>query len=403
MAKQTIDKIDVAGKRVLMRVDFNVPMDEGEIADDRRIRMALPTIRSVIDRGGRLVLMSHLGRPAGTGYEKGTSLKACAARLSEALGKPVAFPSTDCVDAASKAAAGGLKNGEVMLLENLRHHKAEQKGDPAFAAHLAEMGDVYCNDAFGTCHRPDASMVSVPKTMKSQGKPAVCGLLVQKEIRYLHAALENPKRPFVAVLGGAKVSDKILTIERLLGMCDHILIGGAMAYTLMKALGKKVGSSRVEEDRISDAKRILDKAAIAKCELHLPSDHTCGTVFAEQAGDVQVFQDSIKDGYLGLDIGPATAARFGDIIRAAGTVVWNGPMGVFEWRQFSIGTRVICEALAEATGRGATTIVGGGDSAAAAEQFGVADRVSHVSTGGGASLEMLEGKRFEAVDVLDEA
>ncbi len=403
MAKQTIDKIDVAGKRVLMRVDFNVPMDGGEITDDRRIRMALPTIKSVLDRGGRLVLMSHLGRPAGTGYEPGTSLEACAARLGEALGMPVRFPSTDCVDAASKAAASGLKNGEAMLLENLRHHKAEQKGDPAFAAHLAEMGEVYCNDAFGTCHRPDASMVSVPKTMKAQGKPAVCGLLVRKEIRYLHAALESPRRPFVAVLGGAKVSDKILTIERLLGMCDHILIGGAMAYTLMRALGKKVGASRVEEDRLSDAKRILEKAAIARCELHLPSDHTCGTVFAEQAGDVRVFEDSIEDGFMGLDIGPATAARYGDIIRAAGTVVWNGPMGVFEWRQFSIGTRVICDALVEATRRGATTIVGGGDSAAAAEQFGIADRVSHVSTGGGASLEMLEGKRFEAVDVLDEA
>lgn len=403
MAKQTIAKIDVAGKRVLMRVDFNVPMEDGEISDDRRIRMAVPTIRSVIDRGGRLVLMSHLGRPAGTGYERGSSLKACAARLSEVLGRPVAFPSTDCTDAASRAAAQGLKNGEVMLLENLRHHKAEQKGDPAFAAKLAELGDVYCNDAFGTCHRPDASMVSVPKTMKGQGKPAVCGMLVEKEIAYLHAALESPKRPFVAILGGAKVSDKLLTIERLLGMCDHVLIGGAMAYTFMKALGKKVGSSRVEEDRLSDAKRILEKAAVAKCQLHLPKDHTCGTVFAEQAGDVQVMTDVIRDGYMGLDIGPATAGAYAEVIRKAGTVVWNGPMGVFEWRLFATGTKIVGEAMVEATRGGGVTIVGGGDSAAAAEQFGIADKVSHVSTGGGASLEMLEGKAFESVSVLDNA
>ena len=403
MPKKTIAQTDVASKRVLMRVDFNVPMEDGDITDDRRIRMAVPSIMSVIDRGGRLVLMSHLGRPAGTGYERGSSLKACAARLGEVLGKPVAFPSTDCTDAASKAAAAALKNGEVMLLENLRHHKAEQKGDPAFAAKLADLGDIYCNDAFGTCHRPDASMVAVPRAMKAQGKSVVCGMLVQKEIQYLHSALESPKRPFVAILGGAKVSDKLLTIERLLGMCDHVLIGGAMAYTFMKALGKKVGASKVEEDRLSDAKRILEKAAVAKCQLHLPKDHTCGTVFAEQAGDVQVFAETIKDGYIGLDIGPATAGAYAEIIRQAKTVVWNGPMGVFEWRLFATGTKIVGEALAEATRLGAVTIVGGGDSAAAAEKFGVADKVSHVSTGGGASLEMLEGKAFEAVEALDNA
>ncbi|MGD9692423.1 MAG: phosphoglycerate kinase [Phycisphaerales bacterium] len=403
MARKSIANVEVSGKRVLMRVDFNVPVDGGEISDDRRIRMALPSIRSVVDRGGRLVLMSHLGRPSGTGYEAGSSLEPCAKRLGELLGKPVSFPSQDCTDERAKSAASGLKNGEVMLLENLRFHKAEQKGEPTFAAKLAGLGDVYCNDAFGTCHRADASMVAVPKAMKGEGKAAVCGLLVEKEIRYLHSALESPARPFVAVLGGAKVSDKIVAIERLLEITDHVVIGGAMAYTFLKALGKNVGASRVEEDRLGDAKRILEKAAVAKCELHLPRDHVVGTVFAEAAGEVSVVKE-MREGQIGLDIGPETQSAYSALIAGAKTVVWNGPMGVFEWRMFGVGTRAVAEAMARATREnGATTIVGGGDTASAAEKFEVADKVSHVSTGGGASLEMLEGKPFEAVELLDRA
>lgn len=403
MARKSIANVEVSGKRVLMRVDFNVPVESGTISDDRRIRMALPSIRSVIDRGGRLVLMSHLGRPAGSGYEPGASLRPCAQRLGELLGKPVAFPSQDCTDEAANAAAKALPNGGVLLLENLRFHKAEQKGEPTFAAKLAGLGDIYCNDAFGTCHRADASMVAVPKAMKADGKPAVCGLLVEKEIRYLHSALESPARPFVAVLGGAKVSDKLAAIERLLEITDHVVIGGAMAYTFLKALGKNVGASRVEEERLSDAKRILEKAAIARCELHLPQDHVTGTVFAEMAGEVNVVQE-MTDGQIGLDIGPRTQTHFASLVASAKTVVWNGPMGVFEWRMFGVGTRAVADAMARATREnGATTIVGGGDTASAAERFEVAGVVSHVSTGGGASLEMLEGRPFEAVELLDRA
>lgn len=403
MAKKTIDRTDVAGKRVLMRVDFNVPLDDGKVADDRRIRMALPSIRSVIDRGGRLVLISHLGRPTGAGYEPAHSLKPCAQVLSDLLGEPVAFPSNDCVDAAAAACANTLANGGVALLENLRFNKAEKKGDPDFAAKLAAMGDLYCNDAFGACHRPDASMVALPKTMKSQGKPAVCGLLVDKEIRYLSDALREPKRPFVAVLGGAKVSDKLGAIEHLMKITDAVVIGGAMAYTFLRALGRDVGDSRVEEDRLDDAKRILEAAAISKCDLHLPSDHVCADGFSERPSDVRVCGQAIPAGYMGLDIGPETQTQYALLLRRAKTIVWNGPMGVFEWAPFRVGTKSIADAMAHATEHnGATTIVGGGDSAAAAEKFGVADRVSHVSTGGGASLEMLSGASFESVDLLDD-
>ena len=404
MAKQTIDRIDVAGKRVIMRVDFNVPLENGAIVDDRRIRMALPTIRSVIDRGGRLVLISHLGRPKGEGYESKNSLKPCAARLGELLGTPVAFPSQDCTDEVSRMAVAAMEPGGVVLLENLRFHKGEKNGDPGFAERLASYADVYCNDAFGTCHRTDASMVALPRAMKKAGKPVVCGSLVQKEIAFLTEALEKPARPFVAVLGGAKVSDKLGAIERLLPMTDAILVGGAMAYTFLQALGRDVGDSRVEADRINDAKRILERAAVEKCELHLPLDHVCADAFSERPGDIKVVTESIPKGYMGLDIGPKTQTTYALAIEKAKTVVWNGPMGVFEWGPFRVGTKAVADAMAHTTRRnGATTIVGGGDSAAAAEKFGVADKVSHVSTGGGASLQMLEGQAFEAVDLLDDA
>jgi phosphoglycerate kinase len=401
MPKQTIAAVNVSGKRVLVRVDFNVPIKNGTITDDRRIRGAIPTIKSVIDRGGRAILASHLGRPEGTGYEADESLKPVADRLAELLGKPVQFPSTDCTDDKTAAAVANLKNGEVLLLENLRFHKGEKKGDAAFASKLAALADVYVNDAFGTCHRPDASMVAVPQAMA--GKPRVSGFLVEKEIKYLSEALASPAKPFTVVLGGAKVSDKLPAIEHLLPKADHIIVGGAMAYTFLKALGHRVGASRVEDDRLKDAKRILELAAESKTDLHLPEDHVCSTTFSENAGDIEVFDGHIKDGFMGLDIGPKTALRYSQIIKPSRTIVWNGPMGVFEWKPFRVGTRVVAEAIAQATANGATSIVGGGDSASAAEVFGVADKLTHVSTGGGASLEMLEGKPFKAVDLLDNA
>jgi phosphoglycerate kinase len=401
MSKKNITQVDVAGKRVLVRVDFNVPIENGQITDDRRIASALPTIKSIIDRGGKAILMSHLGRPEGTGYSAEDSLKPAAERLSKLLGKPVAFPSTDCVDAASAAAVGAMKNGEVVLLENLRFHKAEKKGDPTFAGKLAAYGDVYVNDAFGTSHRPDASMVAVPKAMA--GKPRVVGLLVEKEIKFLAGALAAPAKPFVVVLGGAKVSDKMAAIEHLLPQASALLVGGAMAYTFLKALGRNVGKSRVEEDRLADAKRALDLAAKLKAELHLPVDHVCSTQFDEKAGDIEVFDDNIKDGFMGLDIGPKTQTKYALVLRKAKTIVWNGPMGVFEWAPFRTGTQQVAKAMVDATKAGATSIVGGGDSAAAVEEFKLADQFSHVSTGGGASLEMLEGKKFESVELLDNA
>lgn len=401
MPKKTIASTDVAGKRVLVRVDFNVPLEDGKITDDRRIASALPTINSIISRGGRAILMSHLGRPEGTGYQADDSLKPAAEHLAKLLGKPVAFPSTDCVDDAAAAGVAALKDGEVLLLENLRFHKAEKKGDGAFAAKLAAYGDVYVNDAFGTSHRPDASMVAVPKAMS--GKPRVSGLLVEKEIKFLSDALNKPAKPFVVILGGAKVSDKMACIENLLPKADSVLIGGAMAYTFLAALGRKVGDSRVETDRINDAKRMLDLAGKLKCDLVLPVDHVCGNQFIESPPDIEVFDENIKDGFMGLDIGPQTQTKFAMIIRKAKTIVWNGPMGVFEWSPFSQGTNQVAKALANATQAGAVTIVGGGDSAAAVEKFQLADKMTHVSTGGGASLEMLEGKAFESVDLLDNA
>jgi len=402
MAKKNVTSVDVAGKRVLIRVDFNVPLDDGKITDDRRIQAALPTIRSVIERGGRAILMSHLGRPKGEGYEASSSLKPVAERLAELLGQPVAFPSTDCSDDASRDAIMAMRDGDVLLLENLRFHPGEKAGDAEFGKRLASYAEVYVNDAFGTCHRRDASMVAVPKAMPA-GSPRVVGLLVEREIKYLSEALADPARPFVVVLGGAKVSDKMGAVEHLLGKADEILVGGAMAYTFLKAAGHEVGASRVEEDRIADAKAAIDEAARKKVELHLPFDHICSTAFSEKAGDIEVFEDNIKPGFMGLDIGPKTQLAYANIIRKAKTIVWNGPMGVFEWAPFKIGTKHVAEAIAEATDAGATSIVGGGDSAAAVEAFGLADRMSHVSTGGGASLAMLEGQSFEAVNLLDDA
>jgi phosphoglycerate kinase len=400
MPKQSVSGLDPAGKTVLVRVDFNVPQDDsGAITDDRRIRMALPSIRSILDRGGKAVLMSHLGRPAGKGFEAEFSLAPVAKRLGELLGRPVVL-AADTGGPDSHAKARTLPAGGVLVLENVRFNKGEKKGDDAaYVQGLATLADAYVNDAFGTCHRTEASMHAVPVAMKAQGKSAVSGFLVEKEIQYLADAIARPKRPFVAILGGKKVSDKIAVITNLLSICDHVLIGGAMAYTFSLAQGGKTGKSLVEHDKLELARELLAKG---RGKLVLPVDTHCADDFSAAANKRIVTAGEIPDGFEGLDIGPETARKYAEIIRTAGTVVWNGPMGVFEMPPFDAGTKAVADAVAEATTRGAITIIGGGDSAAAVEQLGYADKVSHVSTGGGASLEMLEGKAFATVAVLDE-
>lgn len=395
MAKKSITDIDPKGKVVLMRVDFNVPQDENlQITDDRRIRMAMPSIQSVIERGGKLVLMSHLGRPKGDGAEPEFSLAGAAKRLGELLGKDVAFAS-DTVGADAEAKIGALGEGDVLVLENLRFNAGEKKGDAEFAAKLGGWADIYCNNAFGTCHRSDASMVAVPESMS--GKPKVVGTLVAKEIQYLSDTIANPARPFVAILGGAKVSDKIKVIDNLLGICDNVLIGGAMAYTFAMANGGKTGESRVEPDKVDLAKELMAKGGD---KLVLPVDTHCGDDFSADCNKQVVKAGEIPDGWEGLDIGPETAKQYAELLKNAKTVVWNGPMGVFELAPFAEGTKTVAKAIADSE---ATSIIGGGDSAAAIDQLGFADDVTHVSTGGGASLSMLEGNKFAAVELLDDA
>lgn len=394
MAKKTIADVDVAGKTVLMRVDFNVPLDDaGVITDDRRIREALPTIRSVLDRNGKLILISHLGRPKGEGDDSKFSLRPVAARLAELLGRDVAF-ATDTIGPDAKAKVAALQPGGVVVLENLRFNKGETQKDPAFAKALADMADIYCNDAFGTCHRTDASMVAVPKAM--EGKPRVVGFLVAKEIQYLSDVIKNPDRPFVAILGGAKVKDKIGVIQNLIKICDRVLIGGAMAFTFALAKGGKVGKSRVEPEFVPLAQQLMNEAGD---KLVLPVDTHCGDSFSSDCNKLVVEAGNIPDDYEGLDIGPKTARLFADEVRRAKTIVWNGPMGVFEMPPFDEGTKAVAQAIAESD---AVSIIGGGDSAAAIQILGFADRVTHVSTGGGASLAMLEGEPFEAVELLDD-
>ncbi|HBN74891.1 MAG TPA: phosphoglycerate kinase [Planctomycetaceae bacterium] len=396
MAKKTIEDVDVSGKTVLMRVDFNVPLDDAQnITDDRRIVMALDSIKSVLDRGGKLILMSHLGRPEGNGSpeDQKYSLKPVADRLAEILGTPVAF-STDTVGSYADSKVAALEPGMTLVLENLRFNKGEKKGDADFAAKLASYADIYCNDAFGTCHRKDASMVGVPEAMGS--KPKVVGFLVNKEIKYLTETISNPQRPFVAILGGAKVSDKIKVIDNLLSICDKVLIGGAMAYTFSLAKGGKVGGSLVEKDKVDLAKELMEKG---EGVLMLPVDTHCGDDFSSSCNKLVVNAGEIPDGYEGLDIGPETAKLYAETVKSAKTIVWNGPMGVFEMPPFDEGTKAVAQAIADGDG---VSIIGGGDSAAAVQQLGFADQVSHVSTGGGASLAMLEGQTFAAVEVLDE-
>ncbi len=402
MAKKTIEQVDVASKRVLMRVDFNVPLDDSAaITDDRRIRLALPSIQSVIERQGRLILISHLGRPEGTGSEAKLSLKPAADRLGELLGgASVGFVSEDCVGAEATEAVNALGDGQVLVLENLRFNAGEKAGDSSFANQLAAFGDIYCNDAFGTAHRDDASMVALPNAMND--KPKVAGLLLDREIRFLADTLSHAARPFVAVLGGAKISDKLGAINNLMDKVDVILVGGAMAYTFLEALGREVGSSQVQRGMLPQAQKIIDAAAASPVDLILPNDHVCGKQIS-RVTPVQIAGESIPQGWMGLDIGPETVGQYAQEIAKAKTIIWNGPLGAFETPPFDVGTKQIAEAIVRATEKGATSVVGGGDMAAAVEQFGLADRFTHISTGGGASLRMLEGKPFPSVDLLDDA
>jgi len=395
MAKLTLDDIDVSGKRVLMRVDFNVPIGEdGKVADDLRIRAALPSIKKVLESGGSLVLMSHLGRPKGKWNEK-YSLKPVAERLSELLGKPVKM-APDCIGPEVEKMAQELKPGEVLLLENVRFHPGEEANDPEFAKQLAKLGDVYVNDAFGTAHRAHASTEGVTKYFD------VCaaGYLMQKELEYLGKAVGEPERPYVAIMGGAKISGKIDVIQNLLPKVDALLIGGGMAYTFFKAKGYSIGNSLLEEDRIEVAKQVMADAEAKGVELLLPLDNVVAKEVSEDAETQVTADENVPEGWIGVDIGPKTIERFREKILAAKTIVWNGPMGVFEKEPFAKGTFAIAQALADATAKGAITVVGGGDSAAVIKKAGLADKVSHVSTGGGASLEFLAGLTLPGVAAL---
>jgi phosphoglycerate kinase len=416
MAKKSVRDLDVGGRRVLIRADLNVPLDDQQrVTDDRRIRMFLPTLADVTQRGGRAIVMSHLGRPSGDPQQdQKYSLRPVADRMSELLGKPVQFVPA-CVGAAAADAVKSLADGDVLLLENVRFHTAETIIDQAkknpdkkltadqeavrkeFAEGLAAHGEMYVNDAFGTCHRQHVSMYDVPQLMPAGNR--AMGFLVEKEIQYLGEALENPKRPFVAVLGGAKVSDKIGVIQNLLKKVDHVLVGGAMMFTFWAAQDRSVGKSLCEKDKLDLAKELMNEAGD---KLHLPTDSVAAAEL--RAGvDTQVVEGELPAELMGLDVGPQTLAAYGQILRDAGTIVWNGPMGAFETSPFEVGTFTMARQIAEATSRGAVSIIGGGDSAAAIEQAGLADQVSHISTGGGASLKFLEGKRFDPIEVLDDA
>jgi phosphoglycerate kinase len=394
MQKLTIDRLELKGKRVLLRVDFNVPLDKSlRVSDDTRIRAALPTIRYAMDKGAKVILISHLGRPQGKVIPE-MSLRPVAVRLSELLGKEVRM-AEDCVGEKVKAEIERMKEGEVLLLENCRFHKEEEENDPAFSRALAELADIYVNDAFGTAHRAHASTVGVTRFLPV----AAAGFLMQKEIRYLRDAIQRPERPFVAILGGAKVSDKIGVIRNLMTKVDSLLIGGAMAYTFEKAQGLAVGSSRVEEDKIALARELLQDASARGLRLLLPQDHVVAPTAEPGAPTQVVASGSIPEGWKGLDIGPRTIEAYGAEIARARTIFWNGPLGVFEVEPFSRGTLAIARAIAAST---ATSIVGGGDSAAAVTQAGVAEAITHISTGGGASLEFLEGIELPGLAALND-
>ena len=427
--KKTVEDLDVAGKRVLVRCDFNVPMKDGKITSDKRIVGALPTIKYLLDHGARVILCSHMGKPhailtegfglnkkekaavaalpeaeqaaakaeyiakALAGDAKKFTLKPVADRLNELLGDKVTF-ATDIIGDDAKAKVAALKDGEAVLIENVRFDARETKNDPEFAKALASMADLYVNDAFGTAHRAHASTAGVADYL-----PSACGYLIQKEITVMGQALEDPKRPFVAILGGAKVSDKIGVINNLLDKVDTLIIGGGMAYTFMRALGNNVGTSLCEEDKIDLAREMMAKAREKGVNFILPVDNIISRDYDENAPFMRIYSDAIPDGWMGMDIGPTTQELFAKSLIGAGTVVWNGPMGVSEWKNFAGGTIAVAKAVADS---GAISIIGGGDSAAAVETLGYADRMTHISTGGGASLEFLEGKELPGIACLDE-
>ena len=396
-AKQTVQHLDCAGKRVLVRVDFNVPLADGVVTDDTRIAGALPTIRYLLHKHARVVLVSHLGRPKG-GPDTKNSLKPVRDRLARLLRLDVAW-ADDCVGPAAEAAANALAPGQVLLLENLRFHAEEEKNDPTFAAALARLGDCYVNDAFGTAHRAHASTEGVTKFLQ----PAVAGFLMQKELDYLGTALDQPKRPFVAVLGGSKISGKIDVITALLGKVDRLLIGGAMMFTFLKAQGKPTGRSLVEDDKVELARQVLADAARRNVDLVLPVDCIASTAPDGSAPGTAQPVEKLGPDEMGVDIGPMSLALFAGKLRDAKTVVWNGPMGIFEVPAFAAGTMGVAKAISELKAAGAVTVVGGGDSVAAVQQSGLAERFSHLSTGGGASLEFLEGKVLPGVAALENA
>ncbi len=393
--KKNVTQVDVKGKKVLLRCDFNVPQDKatGAITDDKRIRAALPTIQYLLDNGAAVIACSHLGKPKGE-WKESLTLAPVAVRLSELLGKPVTF-CKDIIGEDAHAKAAAVKPGEIILLENLRFDKREEKNDPEFAKELADMADLYVSDAFGTVHRAHASTAGVAAYL-----PAVSGFLIGKELDIMGKALEDPARPFVAILGGAKVSDKIAVIENLLTKVDKIIIGGGMAYTFAKAQGYEVGKSLLEADKVDFAKEMIERAKANGVEFLLPVDTVVGKEFAADTEAKTVAIDAIPADWMGLDIGEKTIALYENAIAGAGTVVWNGPMGVFEFDRFAEGTRAVARAVAAS---GAVSIVGGGDSAAAVEQLGFADKITHISTGGGASLEFLEGKQLPGVVCLQDA
>ncbi len=395
MTKLTINDLDLKGKRVFIRADFNVPLKDGVVTDDTRIRETLPTLRLAIEKGGRLVLASHVGRPKG-GPDAKYSLKPAAKKLEELLGRPIAF-ALDCIGPGVESQSKALRDGEVLVLENVRFHPEEEKNDEAFSKQLAALCDgLFVCDAFGSAHRAHASVVGITRFVQQ----AAAGLLMEKELSYLGKAVTDPARPFVAILGGAKVSDKIEVVENLMKIADAMLIGGGMAYTFLKADGQPIGKSLVEDDKLDLARRLREEARQKKFALLLPVDHVTGAEFKPDTATQTVSTSATPEGWMGLDIGPKTIETYKQKIAAAKTIVWNGPMGVFEMPAFAKGTLAIARAVAAATSSGATSIVGGGDSVAAVHQSGVADKISHISTGGGASLEFLAGHKLPGVEAL---
>ena len=390
--KKSVEDIDVSGKKVLVRCDFNVPMKDGKITDETRINGALPTIKYLLSKNAAVILCSHMGRPKGE-FNPAFSLAPVAKRLSELLGQEVVL-AADVIGEDAKAKAAALKPGEVMMIENVRFHKEEEKNDPAFAKELASMAEIYVNDAFGTAHRAHASTAGVADYL-----PAVCGYLIQKEISVMGKALSDPARPFTAILGGAKVSDKIGVINNLIDKVDTLIIGGGMAYTFMRALGNTTGTSICEEDKLELASDLMKKARAKGVSFLIPVDNIVAREYKEDADFMRIYSDAIPDGWMGLDIGPTTQELFTKTIAGSGTVIWNGPMGVSEWENFAAGTRAVAKAVAEC---GGISIIGGGDSAAAVEKLGYADKMTNISTGGGASLEFLEGLELPGIACLQD-